>query len=341
MWVIQVPAFHIISRFDIVCRQAVTMKKKLAKEVFFQSLGYTKITASRPKFGIGEFQKERNRQMAESFRKLYKVLPCGTRDTSWWRKATFGEICSEQSSILPLEQLDCVDVLFQNQPAREAMVHFRRSTMNEKDTSSILTLSRLDAIMTSIVDRLQEASALTDEIYEENGGSEHNVKVKKGGRVPIESSRRFKTLLPTATANLLNEVLGAFRTHLSNDKYLLHFELSMGRIGDNITRLRNKQRQFTLAFKNPSNNNFCIALQQNTFTSVICGWISGVVDCIILHSPVIDGPFSSFNCDVPIDIIHESDDERDFNDLHVVENTNPASSLEDEEESDNEQYDNI
>ena len=32
---------------------------------------------------------------------------------------------------------------------------------------------------------------------------------------------------------------------------------------------------------------------------------------------------------LPIDIIHESDDECDFNDLHVVENTNPASSLED------------
>ena len=325
----------IVRRFDIVCRQAIAGKKKQAKSVFFCYLGYPTITAVRPRTGIEDFEKKKTEEMEEAYKKLYKQLPCGTRDTCWWRKAKFDEICSDSCPTIPLEQNGCVDLLFQNQAAREAMVEFRRLQLNPRDCSSILTLSRLDAIMNSIIDLFQDNTAMERNDYHSTS-KENQRRTRKGGTVPNESSRRFKILLPTATSNLLNEVLSAFQEHLLNDKASMEFELAVGRSGDDITRLRNKQREFTTAFKHPLNNHYFIALRKQAFTSIICGWLGGVIDCVILHSTTIDGPFSGFNDEVAVDIRNESDEDSVYNEHNAMERGTASSLFQEEEESEDE-----
>lgn len=105
-------------------------------------------------------------------------------------------------------------------------------------------------------------------------------KTRKGGTVPNDSSRRFNRLLPISTTGILNEVLSAFRSHLSNGKASIKFKLSRGRKGDEITILGNKHCKFTNGLKTPKKNHIFIELRKQAFSFEICGWLAGVVDCI-------------------------------------------------------------
>lgn len=114
-----------------------------------------------------------------------------------------------------------------------------------------MVLSRLDAIMTSIIDGLfLEYDRMNFKESEENditviqatiGSSpnlEHhklkkndfNCHNRKGGRIHIESVKRFKSLLPSATKNLLNDCLNIFKTHFEDYYHILREELTVGNV---------------------------------------------------------------------------------------------------------------
>lgn len=42
-----------------------------------------------------DIENKKEREISEAYTKLYRQLECGERDTSFWRRAKYEEICAE------------------------------------------------------------------------------------------------------------------------------------------------------------------------------------------------------------------------------------------------------
>lgn len=318
-------------RFAYYCRQVMSTRKRNVKDVYFSSLGYTTISATRGKGSASDFVTVRAAEEAEAYGRLYHILPnqsgtlCDNRDTSFWRLAKFEDICtiSARTSPVTLRSVDGVDHLFNNEPARRAYSAFRKFKVDADEETSALSIIRLDAIMTSIVDRFKpqdhtsgrrdsavgNRSSRTGEHRSEGEVDGEVHQQAKGGRVPLESVRRFRSLLPTAASQFLQRAHALFTRALARDQYTLQTELSVRESGTDLERLNNKNRMYTIAFRYPVNRHYFIALTQHTFADCICKWVGVVTDCVLLHSRSLDGEFHLFQTSDVLDRIQEDDED--------------------------------
>lgn len=196
--------------------------------------------------------------------------------------------------------------MLQNKEARDTKEEFRCVKLNPTENYGVLTVSHLDLVMTSIIDRFQNHVGM--DIDFPNGNRENYNKIMNGGTVPNESSRRLETLLLTATSNILNEVISAFQSHLWNYNASMKFEISMSRNGEQITILGNRQHEFTNGFEYSKNIKFFKALRIKYFTSVICAWLGSIVYWVMLHSPTIEDTFFWLYGNVPIKLTYANED---------------------------------
>lgn len=319
------------NRFDYHCRQVMSTRKRSVKDVFFSSLGYVTISATKGKGSPPDFYDMRAAEEAEAYKKLVRFLSTddstdGTqaRDTSYWRMASFEDICMESSvhRCLPLRKVKGVDKLFKNEAARRAYEAFRKFRVDPDEETSVLSVIRLDAIMTTIIDGFKSDSSRspilspifhspTDEHTPSDtslGSNEaqDNRKGGKGGRVPVESMRKFRALMPKAAALFIQQVHELFYKSLSFDRYQHEKEFSVGCDGTETERLRNSERLYTVAFRYPANRHLYIALTQYAFAEHVCSWIGNVTDCFLLHSNSLNAPFSIFK---ESDVLHRIDEQ--------------------------------
>lgn len=81
-------------------------------------------------------------------------MPDGTSDTSFWRIASFSQVCSSSSlaNLLELRYVYGLDELFLNEPARLACQTFRKFKEEKDAETTFLSIMRLDAIITDVID---------------------------------------------------------------------------------------------------------------------------------------------------------------------------------------------
>lgn len=313
------------SRFDAQCRQVLSTRKKHAKDIYFSLLGYNHIVAARKKDSCPQFDLKRQQQMADAYEKLHSTLPDGRRDTAYWRTASFMSICSENSMSSPVELVDVngVDLLFKNEPARKAFVMFRKSKIEEQNEMSALTIARMDALMTSVVDSFHDHSEISisnDGIHSDNPTDESQQKaLLKGGRIPMTVLRRMQVLLPTAVSLLLQTSYDHLRKALSHDTALMKNELSVRAGGSDVERFDNEKRLHTVAFKYPGHSCYYISITPEAFSKFICKWIGGVSDCYLLYSTSLSAPFKCLEQDTCLEGAYESDEEIENNGSQQME----------------------
>lgn len=144
----------IVRLFDIVCSQAVKRKNKLTKEILF-SLGYP-ILQHWYRGQVLKILRKRNQKRRRK----------GTRnDMTYFHVEKEINHGGENQHLMKfvlnisknlMRRKGCVEFLFQNQAASDAMVQFRGLQWNPRDCYNIFNLSRLDAIMNSSIDLFHE-----------------------------------------------------------------------------------------------------------------------------------------------------------------------------------------
>lgn len=292
-------------RFDVVCRQVISVRKKQTKDIYFSTLGYTSLSFPRSRVvqeGNGATRVEEER---EAYSRLHRLNSDGTRDTSFWRMGVFEEICCPASSQAPMELSETggPDVLFRNEPARLTYKQFRKYPISDGDECSIMSIVRLDALMTSVIDTLEETSNPCPPASERPSGTEfaskptNTINAKrgvKGGVIPLDVIRRFRSLLPLAASQLHSFILNEIKDVADESGIAPEWEFKVKLHGSVDARLANDKRQFTIAFRYPPNGRYYIALTQTAFRSYICGWVGSVNDCIILQSASLETSFMMF-----------------------------------------------
>lgn len=224
------------NRFKAVCTQTFSTRKKCMKDAFFSELGYNYIRSNKPK---GTIHDKKLEEMKMAYSKIYRLLQSGERDISWWRTAKVDEICNgtaNRSSTLTesAESDGTVDGLFQNEPARKAFQQFSKYFTKPTYDATVLSLIRLDALVTGIVDVLNvEDIEDSDDNNEEKRGLD-NVRKRtslRGGRVPPVAVRTYKGLLTLAASQFLCNALPLFKDGMKKMKRerLLREEMSVGR----------------------------------------------------------------------------------------------------------------
>lgn len=135
------------------CKETPNSRKKLAKDVFFQILGYNPIFMPRNKEESSFVTKKRKKEEKMAFQKLVWENIDGRRVTSYWRKAQICDVCCQSSSFL--ERWDVmtneVDKPFKLEKARK-VVKFKKFEINSEDEISICSISRFETIMNGAVD---------------------------------------------------------------------------------------------------------------------------------------------------------------------------------------------
>lgn len=307
-------------RFNIVCRQVLGTKKKHTKDVYFAQLGYPTLSTPRSRRSDGANTGIRNEEERDAYTKLYRLKSDGTRDTSFWRTAPLEQICSEKVMSPPMELADVggEDVLFGNEPARAAYRAFRKFPISASDESSIMTIVRLDALITSVIDTFASAPNTPLSVSNPDSNAEPGISPSpsnkrawsglKGGTIPLDVVRRFKSLLPIAVSQVHCEILQRMKSVIDDLGVAQDIELGV-RLGDNVEeRLSNIEREFTIAFRYPLNGRYYISLRQDAFRNHVCCWIGSINDCYLLQSSSLDIPFKEFSGQETLGVI-ESDDE--------------------------------
>ena len=294
----------LMKRFESACSCCISGRKAKIKQLYFSCLGYGDIVSpASEKLGDGEGTEMKAKEMSEAYKKLYKVRCNGDRDTTFWRTSKFSEICSNTCNKDYNLSDDGVDVLFQNQSARIAFRAFRKTKIQENGDATIMSIIRMDTLMTSIVDSFKYAADGYDAIKFNS----------KGGTIPSDSRRSLKQLLPVAASNVLNDAMETVKNVMETEKNNTIEELKVGspELGSEVNRLQNNYRQYTLAFKHPTNNRYYISIDANTFSKCICSWYGLVSDCYILQSESLDKQFKPFQSEHPIDVLNESDEDEE------------------------------
>ena len=143
---------QLLNRFGILCSQLISERKRKTKEIYFNTLGYCYIISVKSK-GDEMHDIRKSEQMKDVYKKLYSVKRNGERDMAYWRTACFDDICENKMVGKDCKNIenDAVDNLFNNGAAVLALEQFRKFEMKETDDASLMTLVRLDTVMTSFI----------------------------------------------------------------------------------------------------------------------------------------------------------------------------------------------
>ena len=325
-------SLHLKARFFDACKQSVATRKMAAKEIYFCSLGYGSFGERSPTGSLGRDEMKRKNEINTAYQRMFKMNEEGERDTSFWRTAKFSDVCNTNASEMdcPLTDVGGIDTLFGNEAARLAYKQFRKFAVNPERDATAMTIIRLDAMMTAIVDGFASVSSTgtgsenleTTQITARNGSEcdggdeERYVRNRKGGKSPMDASNRYRKLLPLAAAQFLVHARNSLESLLSSDSHRFEMEMKIGGHGDLEQRLHNAHRQHTIAFKYPPNGHFYIALRASAFKNVVCSWIGLVSDCYILKSKSLEHPLTPFQNGGHIETLLD-DDETDDEDIQT------------------------
>lgn len=105
-------------------------------------------------------------------------------------------------------------------------------------------------------------------------------------------------------------MLNILKLSLQKDQIQLEIELLVLGTGDTFHRLNNKKRPSTVPFRYPLNRYFYIAATQSFIKKLLCCGVLCGSDSYLLHSPLISGPFESFQRNRILNVVNDSD--RDF-----------------------------
>lgn len=279
------------------------------------------------------FRRAPNGSKERGIAKLHKMNDDGIRDTTYYKTALFQDICSSSSvhSHPNISERE-VDHPFCNKPACLELEEFQKLKVEAQDDMSSSTLVRLDALITSVVDGFgtfvekceSQRSFISCESAAHNGTlcdsrvedaancethavvEKSTLKSKKGERIPVESRKRYRQLLPIAVENVLCESLLCLKNALDDDadKWDADREEDPGANGECVPD--NSCRKHTIAFKYSGTGHVYIALKARSIRKLVCEWIGHVLDCYILHSRGFGKAVSAFRSSDPLDVFNNS-----------------------------------
>lgn len=307
--------------FKAKCNEVLSSRKKAAKDYYFNMLGYSSIFAKRGQEVNKVLEDARCRERKEAHAKMWKENSSGLRDTSWWRRATFSDICRSgcDSGWSGETERPGTDELFRNDVARRAFQKFLKYGGTSSSETSISSLIRFDAIMTDAIDSLANNIDAMQTIQVCHTGTDTvppDVVINRptipsrGGTVPQESLRKLKLLLPLAARNLLCFCYKIFRKRCPECSESECVETGVAQGVTIEERLKNNSRVHTICFKMPDTGQYYIALTLYAFKEFLCEWMGNVNDCYILHSRSLNDPFVPFQSEYPLETIYESDEEQ-------------------------------
>lgn len=253
--------------------------KRNVKDVFFSMLSYTAIKVTRGKHA--EFD-------ADS--QLHKTVigPHGNttahHDTSFWYLADFENICLDctLTKPIPVSNVDSVDKLFRNYPARNAHNTFRKLKVTVTEELSCMSIIRLDAMMPCSVDYFKDSVQfllLSPDIDSNKSTADAHCrylvtvckrKQRRGGRVSLDIIPKLRIQLPAAVRQFLNQALNKIEAALCGKGKALNDEFSVRLSGSEDERQDNVNGLFTLAFHNSDNSHYYILLTKHASASYVC-----------------------------------------------------------------------
>lgn len=250
---------------------------------YFQMLGFTDLAYPASASLGGSPKPQRVAQTAEAYNKLYVQDSKGLPNCSRWRTAPLAEICNaQQCPNMPSYEVDGVDILFRNTPARASFKSFRGSASLSNNgephnaTVSLRSLIRADAAMTLFLERLgHEARA-----YESNTP----VLPNSAGRFESLLCLSAHQLFESCRSTLVHYIRGLANNETEQEQLLAaELGLSTRSGGTHCEVLCTRERAHTSACFYASTNSIYISLLPKTFRKHICGWLGVVQDCYICY----------------------------------------------------------
>lgn len=168
--------------------------------------------------------------------------------------------------------------------------------------TSLTTLIKFDAIMTSAIDSL---SNMTHKI--KNYGNKNNRRSfssvdddrqaisNKEGTVPQKSIRRMKEIFSVIASNQLLFCHARFCRMVANKSEQEQARLANRSSGSVDGKMYNQNRSYTICFRIPDTGYYYVGLTINVFQGFICDCMGNVSDCYILYSRTSEGPFLPLN----------------------------------------------
>lgn len=278
------------TKLRISCRDNVGARKKAMKAAFFKELGYPLIAECRSA-DIATVAL-RNGQFDEAYSNLLRRREDNSIVTSWWRRATFDEVCSAEVRPLANRDMEGIDNLFGNEPARMACEEFAGMSLHADGDFSITLLCRLDAWMTALIEDLPRKRDVTG----------------RGGTETVVLKGRYQELLVPATVHLLNYcralVSAAIQT-LDGGVEIVENEFVIRKRNTMRESLDNENKEYTFAFRYPNNNHIYVNLASSTFKEFVCPWLGQVRDCYILHCEAPGARMEAFSEEYIIPMVEE------------------------------------
>lgn len=252
------------------CKAVFNSRKEAGKDACFRLLRYGALFAPRNKPGDEIVEIQRTQNMQEAYNKRFEKDSRVLRDSSYWRKAAFDEMCSD-SIILCREDVDeerNVDRLLKFSEARKAFKKFCRTYVLEESEIFPSFLSIFVSIITEEIESLNFLLQNLKENEHYNGEKDHNVRhstihdrseskilrsFRKEEAIPHESAMRLEALFPKGAAHLHCECYDFLKpkTNLSPD--LLHVKISVKKVRSKEERFDRKNRICTYVVRMPSN----------------------------------------------------------------------------------------
>ena len=272
-------------------------RKKKCQETFFRMLGYGDIengSASVPQCTCDTNDQNTNLSQGQNTgtepsgncnsricskvlsRRLCRFDDRGEIQTNWWRTALHTDICDIQSDSRIMNSSESVvdehDTLFNNTAAREAFKQFYGMEKEVPKEASIVYIARLDAWMTSVLERC--------------------VRLKfgkqKGGTAVRSLKHRYNAIKSVALINLQREM---FRNLLNcvrsdSEKYeALLSEAGIPNGNEEVTYKTNEQRKFTIRLRVPWFAGYYYCFKPSVFKKYICSWLGDVKDAYFGFTP--------------------------------------------------------
>lgn len=120
----------------------------------------------------------------------------------------------------------------------------------------------------------------------------------KGGKISLQSSERFRKLLPITAPNVLNDLRICSENFMKVDAEDWHSEFSVCEDETEKERLNNENQNYTIAFRFRQNGHYYIALTNHVFNEFVCGGNGSIFDRYILQASSLESTFFPFDPNV-------------------------------------------
>lgn len=245
---------------------ALSKKKRDARDKLFQSLGYTMLLSRKSSLAPGFEMEEKVRQKEDAEKKLLRnVEGLETLDMSWWRTATAEELACEGHIVTPrLQEPVEGDLFFRNAAAVQVIEAFLGFAPVLEDgavvQSSILYLARLDAWIATVAKCLG--------IPEGRGG---------------QRQRTFNDYYHSFFTLSVEQILAKVCDYVS-EKYPeeLHLDWSSE---NPVVSTDSQTRVATSVVEVPSTKKYYIAIRPDWFNENVSAILGDVLDCYIAEAP--------------------------------------------------------